>query len=116
LNKFHKKLIFKKIRFADGLPELILSGKKTSTWRINDEKKVEAGDIISLCGNNKEEFAKALVKEVKMVAFSKMTKQDKDGHETYASKKDMLAKFSKYYGFEVKMETEVKIIKFKIID
>ncbi len=38
----------KRLRFSEPLPELILSGRKTVTWRINDEKNIQQGDVLSL--------------------------------------------------------------------
>ena len=47
----------KRLRFSEPLPELILSGKKTVTWRIDDEKNIRQDDILSLCDTSGKEFA-----------------------------------------------------------
>ena len=105
----------KQLKFADKLPQLILSGKKTATWRINDKRGVIKGDILSLCYNDGIEFAKAETFWVKEVAFEGMTKKDKEGHEKYPSKEQMYKTFKKYYAMEVTPKTKVKIIKFRLL-
>lgn len=42
----------KKLHFAEPLPDLILSGKKDTTWRINDEKNIEVGDTLIFLKKN----------------------------------------------------------------
>lgn len=32
---------YKTLNFYDNLPELVLSGEKTTTWRINDDKDIK---------------------------------------------------------------------------
>ncbi len=51
----------KSIKFEDIFVPIIFSGKKDTTWRINDEKNIAAGDEISLCYKNGKEFARAKV-------------------------------------------------------
>ena len=105
----------KKLRFADSLPELIMIGQKTATWRINDEKDIRTGDFLSLCRNDGSEFVNARVLSAKEVAFKDMTAQDKEGHEKYVSDREMFEKFSQYYNISVGTDTLVKIIKFRIV-
>ena len=44
-----------------------------------------------------------------------LTKEDWEGHEKFKSDKEMYKTYSKYYGFEATPETNVKIIKFKLL-
>jgi len=50
----------KQLKFSEPLSYLILSGKKDITWRINDNKNISVGDLISLCYNDGKEFAKMM--------------------------------------------------------
>jgi hypothetical protein len=103
------------LRFSEPLPEMILTGKKNSTFRINDEKEIKIGDNLSLCYNNDEEFAKAVVTETKETIFSRLTNKDFEGHEKFSSNKEMYDLYSKYYKTKIGLETKVKIIRFKLI-
>ncbi|MGD0511235.1 MAG: ASCH domain-containing protein [Candidatus Micrarchaeaceae archaeon] len=105
----------KVLHFYGSLPELVLDGSKTSTWRVNDEKSISEGDELSLCRNDNAEFAKAIVISVKNTTFGKLTDEDKEGHEEFNSDEEMYKTYSGYYKFQVKPETELKIIRFKIL-
>ncbi len=98
------------------MPELILNGTKTTTWRINDEKNISVGDELSFCRNDDTEFAKVIVVSVKMTTFGKLSKEDMAGHEEFNSEEEMYKIYSDYYKFSVKPETELKVIKFKVIN
>ena len=109
----------KRVRFYLPLPDLILSGKKTVTWRVNDEKDIRQGDQLSLCygdGPKKEqEFAKAEVLLAKETTFGNLSDEDKEEHEKYLSEEEMYRIYSGYYNKEIGPETKLKIIKFKLI-
>ena len=109
----------KKLRFADPLPQLVLSNKKDTTWRIEDEKNLSVNDELSLSyadGTNKDkEFAKAKIIWVKETTFGSLTKEDKEGHEKFNSEDEMYKTYSRYYGNPVTPETKLKVIKFKLI-
>ncbi len=108
-------LHMKQLKFSEPLPGMILEGKKNSSWRLNDDKGVEARDELSFCYNNGEEFAKAIVVNVKETTFGELTEEDKEGHEEFSSDEEMYVTYSKYYKMEVKPQTKLKIIKFKLI-
>ena len=105
----------KSLKFWEPLPGLILDGKKTTTWRINDEKNIKEGDELSLTHKDGTEFAKAIVLEVKETTFGKFTDEDTESHEEFSSNKELYATYSKYYQMKVTPETEVKVIKFKLL-
>jgi hypothetical protein len=104
-----------KLKFSEPLPKLILEGKKNITWRVNDEKDISSGRIISLCYNNGKEFAKASILSVKDTVFGKLTEDDKKGHEEFASEKEMYEIYSKYYKMQIDPETKLKVIKFELL-
>jgi hypothetical protein len=105
----------KKLKFSDPLPELILTGQKDLTWRIEDEKGIAVGDELSLCHKDGKEFAKAKVTAVKEATFGNMAEEDKRGHEEFSSDEEMYKTYSKYYKMKVTPKTRVKIIRFKLL-
>lgn len=105
----------KAIKFSKPLPELIMEGKKHTTWRVGDEKNIEIGDLLSLCDNDGVEFAKAEAVEVKDTIFGELTDIEKEGHEEFSSDEEMYTTYSKYYNMEVTPKTRVKVIKFRLI-
>ncbi len=107
--------MMKRLKFLDPLPGLVLSGKKNTTWRINDDKDIQQDDELSLCDKNGTEFAKAVVIDVKETYFGKLTADDKKGHEDFSSDKEMYATYSRYYKMDVTPETNVKVIKFRLL-
>lgn len=105
----------KKLKFAEPLPSKILSGRKNTTWRINDDKEIIIGDLLSLCYINDIEFAKAKVISINESTFGKLSESDKEGHEKFDSEEEMYAIYSKYYNFQVTPETNLKVIKFELL-
>jgi hypothetical protein len=106
----------KTLHFYGHLPELILKGTKNTTWRVDDDKDIKAGDELSLCRNDNTEFARAIVTSVKVTEFGKLTKSDREGHEEFSSDEEMYRTYSEYYKFEVKPTTRLKVIKFRRTD
>ncbi len=105
----------KTLKFVAPLPDLILAGKKTSTWRLNDEKNIIVDDELSLCNAVGQEFARAKVVEVLFSKLGSLDAKEKEGHESYASEQEMYETFSRFYNLAVGSTTEVKIIKFKLL-
>jgi hypothetical protein len=103
----------KKLKFAN--PDIIMEGKKNTTWRINDEKNLSVGDILSLSDIKGEEFAKARITSVRETVFEGLRKDDREGHEKFPSDIDMYKTYSKYYKMKVTPRTEVKVIKFQVL-
>ena len=108
-------LFKKQLRFAEPLPKLVLDCQKDTTWRINDDKEISTGNQLSLCYNDRREFAKAEVIWVKETTFENLTNEDKAGHEKFSSDEEMLQTYSRYYNIKVEPKTKVKIIKFRLL-
>lgn len=103
------------IKFRSNLVPLVLSGEKTSTWRLFDDKSLTAGDNIELREFGKDEpFAFARISRIVEKPFDKLTSGDKSGHETYSSDQEMYNTYTEYYKTEVGKDTKVKIIWFKL--
>lgn len=107
----------KVIKFADNLVPLILSGEKTSTWRLFDDKDLQMGDEFEFVNKQTgETFASAVATDVRLKRVSEIDETDfADGHERYESLEDLVKTFQTYYGDQVDENTEVKIVKFKLI-
>ena len=105
----------KAIKFATELVPLILTGEKTSTWRLFDDKDLQTGDQIELFEFGQDQpFATAVISTVVETTFGKLTAEDKAGHEDYSDDQDMYDTFSGYYKTEVGSDTELKIIHFEV--
>ncbi len=106
----------KTLKFREVLSKLILSGEKNTTWRLFDDKNLSAGDVVSfLVWENKKEFAKAKIIEVKETTLGKLTDKDWDGHEKFSSNEEMYKTYSKYYTQDVDENTILKVIKFELL-
>lgn len=105
----------KTIKFADDLSKLILEGKKTSTWRLFDDKNLKEGEEVDFINKQTmEKFGEATLVEVKETMLGKLTDEDFQGHQKYPSNEEMFTDLQKYYPREIVDEkTKAKIIKFK---
>jgi hypothetical protein len=103
----------KTLKFAPHLVSKIISGEKTSTWRLFDDKNLAEGDtLLFLNKESGEEFGTATLTSVKVTTLGTLTDEDWDGHERFSSEDEMYATYKKYYGDTVGPETEVKILSF----
>jgi len=75
------------------------------------------GDIIDLFEKDTDRcFAVAKIASVVEKKLGDLTAEDKVGHEQFTSDDEMYANFRKYYNRPVDRNTQVKIIKFKLIN
>ena len=117
-----ERIIMEKVYFADNLIKPILNKEKSSTWRINEEvpfrrsntSGLKNRDEISLCNNDGEEFAQAVILEINDTIFGNLTEDDKSGHEDFSSDEEMYKVYSKYYKTEIGPKSKIRIIKFEI--
>jgi hypothetical protein len=106
----------KTLKFRPHLCKEILSGKKTATWRLFDDKDLNVGDRVSFLNwETKDEIAQAVLTEVRETTLGGLTAEDWEGHERFASDEEMLATYSLYYRRPVTLDAPVKIIKFRIL-
>ena len=64
----------KTLKFKPELAELILAGKKTSTWRLFDDKDLQTDDVVSFVNSDTmEQFALAKLSEVNEKELGEMT-------------------------------------------
>lgn len=106
----------KTLKFSPDLVPLVLDGSKTSTWRLWDDKDLQLGDQITLIKRPElTPFATAEIINILEKPIGKMTEEEKQGHEKFSSDDVMYKTYSNYYQREVKSDTIIKIIFFKLL-
>lgn len=112
-----------KICFADNLIQPIIKKGETSTWRINEKvpfrlsntSNLKVDDIISLSNNDGQEFAQAIILQIKDTSFENLSEDDKSAHKEFSSDEEMYQTFSSYYHTEIGPKSKIRIIKFRIV-
>jgi hypothetical protein len=103
----------KTLKFEPKLCELILSGTKTSTWRLFDDKDLKTGDILQFINKDTREiFGTAAITDLYVKTLGTLEDKDWIGHERYQNEEVMYQAYRRYYGDKVNENTEVKIIRF----
>ena len=97
----------------------MLAGKKTSTWRLFDDKDLSVNDVVEFIDKvdpNKPQSWRAIgtatITSVIEKPMSAIGAQDMDGHDNYASPGEMIETYQGYYGSNVTPDTLVKIVHF----
>jgi ribonuclease HI len=109
----------KSIKLDHQLANDVRSGKKTTTWRLFDDKDLSVDDRVVLIDkvnpkdhNSWVAFGEAIINQVVEKRLGEISKDDYDGHETYVSVDEMLQTYQGYYGNSVSLKTPVKILRF----
>jgi hypothetical protein len=106
----------KTLKFRQKLSRLILDGKKTTTWRLFDDKDLSIGDQVSfVVFETGKEFARVELVFVKEITFGQLTELDWEGHERFDSDEQMYEMYERYYDCKVDKNSLVKIIKFRFL-
>lgn len=115
--EFFIKTLDKTFIFSGNLPELILRREKTTTWRLPySYKDFFIGDTVKLRSRiNGSNFGMAKILSIKYTTLGKLTKEDKEGHETFRSKREMYRTYSKYYNINATPKTRIEVFKFKLL-
>lgn len=109
----------KQLKFDHALAKLIKDGKKTSTFRVNDDKDIRVGDSLQIIDKVKPDepaswriIGEATVLEVVVKPIGELSEQDYKSHKAYENPSDMLAVFRGYYGSHVSATTPLKNVTF----
>ncbi len=103
----------KTLKFASHLVQKILSGEKTSTWRLFDDKDLQVGDeLIFINKDTGEQFGTAKITSLKVKTLGTLNDEDWVGHEKFVDEEDMYANYRSYYGEKVSPSSEVKMLAF----
>jgi hypothetical protein len=107
----------KTLKFQSHLVPFILSGEKTSTRRLFDDKNLSTGDEVAFINKDTgEEFARATLIGIREKKLEELQKPDfEGGRERHASKEAMLEHYKRLYNREVGLEDTVKIISFRLV-
>lgn len=105
----------KTLKFKNHLVIEILAGKRTSTWRLFDDKDLQIGDELDLINKDTlEKFAAAKIISVTEKKLKDLEEKDAVGHGEFEGPDIILEKFRQYYGDKVDLDTPVKIIRFQL--
>ncbi|OGZ95946.1 MAG: hypothetical protein A3I44_05180 [Candidatus Sungbacteria bacterium RIFCSPLOWO2_02_FULL_51_17] len=108
--------VMKTLKFIANLIPPILSRKKTSTWRLFDDKDLRVGDTLCFVEHETgREFATAKVISVREKPLGEINEQDAIGQEKFDSREKMLEAFRSHYGNAVTMGTIVKMVDFVLV-
>lgn len=103
----------KTLKFTPQLVKEIISGEKTSTWRLFDDKDLQKGDeLIFINKETGKEFGRATITSIVIKTLGSLADEDWVGHEKYSSDEEMYTTYRKYYGDKVDENSEVKILTF----
>ena len=109
----------KVLKFDHTLAGLILSGKKTKTWRFFDDKDLSVNDVVTVVdkvdpGDHSTwlVIGEATIRQVVEKPLQDITRADLDGHEPFVSQEAMVQTYRGYYGDRVTLETPVKVVAF----
>lgn len=103
----------KTLKFRPNLCKQILSGEKTATWRLLDEKDLQTSDEIEFVNwETKLVFGTGAITHINTKTLGTLEESDWEGHERFASEAAMYETYRSYYGDAVGPETEVKLINF----
>lgn len=106
----------KRLKFRSSMVPGILDGSKTCTWRMFDEKDLQAGDeIVYVEKETGREFARGSLVSVKDSSLAKLKPEDYEGQsEGDWSNTELLSDFQQTYGEDVTLDTPLKIVRFRI--
>lgn len=109
----------KVLKLSHQAAELIKQGRKTSTWRVNDDKDLRVNDHISFLDKVRPsdetswtEFGDTVITSIMEKRFGDLTAINFEGSENYATNDDMIKAFQRYYGEKIDYNAPVKIIHF----
>lgn len=94
-----------------------MEGRKTTTWRLFDDKDLSVGDEVAFVNSDTGgEFAKARITKVREKKLGEIEDSDYGGHdERYNSQEEMLQHYKGYYGDKVNLDTIIKIVSFELM-
>ena len=109
----------KKLKLHHDLARLVEEGKKTTTWRLFDDKDLSVNDVVELIDKVDPDkpqtwrvIGMATIRKVIEKRLGDVAPEDMSEAQEFVSPEAMLATFRKYYGENVEMGTMVKMIWF----
>ena len=106
----------KVLGFATTLVPLVLSGAKTTTWRLYDTRDLKPGQLVLFEETvTRKPFAFALIKRVRTKRFADVIDRDFEGHEKYEDTQTMYETFRSYYGNLAAPQAPLRIVQFELV-
>ncbi|MFA6325278.1 MAG: ASCH domain-containing protein [Candidatus Paceibacterota bacterium] len=106
----------KTLKFMPNLVPLVISGEKTSTWRLFDDKDLQKDDNLLLIDKiTGKEFAKAIIVKIEEKKLKDLEGNDFNGHGKFESEEKMYETYKFYYGDKVNSDTIIKMVDFKLL-
>lgn len=109
----------KTLKFEHSAVELIRAGKKTVTWRINDDKHIGINDELSFIDKvdprdpeSWEVFGTGSVEKIVQKRFKDLGTEDVDAGESLPDRTQILETYKGYYGPDVNDSTAISVIHF----
>lgn len=109
----------KSLKLDHKLAAQVLAGKKTATWRLNDDKDLHVNDDVMLVDKVDQNdpttwktIGVARICSVLEKLLGDVSQADMQDGEKFTSIEDLLKTFRGYYGPQVSEDTPVKIIRF----
>jgi ribonuclease HI len=109
----------KKLKLDHELAQLVIAGKKTTTWRLFDDKDLTVNDTVELIDKVNPEkpetwqvIGTAIITHVLEKRLGDVSDVDTEMHEKFETPEAMLQKYQGYYGPNVTWDTLVKIVHF----
>ncbi len=109
----------KSLKLDHHLAQLVIAGKKTTTWRLFDDKDLSVNDDVKLIDKVdplRPETWKVIgiahINTVIQKRLGDIDSLDYDGHEQFSSTHELLKTYQSYYGPDVNFDTPIKIIRF----
>lgn len=104
------------LKFTPKLTEMVVSGEKTSTFRL-DQKNLAIDDIAEFLtreGSTVTPFGYARITQIRQMKLGDIP-NDFEGHEAFDSDEQKLAKYREYYGDKVTLDSEITIYNFEYL-
>jgi ribonuclease HI/uncharacterized protein YqfB (UPF0267 family) len=109
----------KQLKFDHQFAEAIMAGKKSATFRVNDDKDLRVGDKVQLVDKVDADHPKTwtipgvlTITSITSVALDNLTKEQLTRAEFFDSPDEMLQTFRRYYGEHITMSTPVLVLTF----
>lgn len=109
----------KSLKFDHENAELIQSGQKHITWRIDDDKDLRVSDVVAVVdklnpgsASSWKVIGTGQINAITEKRIGDLTDADKKEHGGFALSGNMLSTLRNYYGPQVSEETPIKIINF----
>ncbi len=104
----------KVVKFKKHFISEILSGSKNTTWRLFDDKDLSVGDEIELVEKESlSKFGEAKIVDIVNKNIEELSPQELLEHG-YDNVNRMIEGHKLYYGDQVDLKTQVKIIQFEL--